>query len=176
MVQESSLIAEAVQGNQEAFANIRSRYRGVVRGEVVRWAGSFEGEDLEQEVWMKVWTHLSRFQVDKPLAPWLQVVARNHCTDWWRKRQRRGTTVSLEDREVHQQVAPSGDPAHRSAVVQALADLPPEERRLLTLRYFEGCSCEQIARLQGRSVGAVKVALHRARTSLRDVLKKIGQM
>ena len=60
----------------------------------------------------------------------------------------------------------------RAAVTEAVRALPPKQRDVVYLFYYERCSVAETAKLLGRRESAVKTALHRARKQLRDMLKE----
>ncbi len=125
-----------------------------------------DAEDLTQEILMRLFQNLERYDPTQPFLPWFRTVAAN-CTINWRSRRsnRRGTSLDparapgVEDREPD------------TGLPQAIADLPPEYQVCLTLKYLEDLGVQEIAEAMKVPVGTVKTWLFRAREILKDRLK-----
>lgn len=179
---ESELVARARDGDDEAFERIVSAYGRRIVGYCHKMAGrSMNAEDLAQEVFVKLYLALPRFDTSKPLAPFLFRIAHNHCLDALRRK--RVPTVSLvrEDGEgkasevEHPDARPSPEElAQRAevmdAVEEALGSLPAPYRSALVLYHVEGMSYEEISRTLGVPMGTVKARIHRGREKLQQKL------
>jgi RNA polymerase sigma-70 factor (ECF subfamily) len=138
-----------------------------------------EAEDLTQETFLRAYRFLSRYDAGRPFKNWLYTIATNVGLNALRARRRRGVSISLE---ASHNVAPDFPlPTHdgRYAVAHrdlqdelagALEQLPPQPALLIHLHYHEGMSIAEAAEIAGLSEGAAKVALHRARKRLREIL------
>ena len=139
-----------------------------------------EAEEVVGDVFVKVWRHVHRHDPRRgPLVPWVLSITRNRALDelrrrrrWWRKADRlgraQGPEEQLENPAPHEAAVP-GWPLHRE-VHAALASLPDELRRVVTLAYFEGLSHSQIARRLRQPLGTVKTRLRAAHQKLTDQL------
>ncbi|PYO28736.1 MAG: hypothetical protein DMD73_04595 [Gemmatimonadetes bacterium] len=139
-----------------------------------------EAEEVVGDVFVKVWRHVHRHDPRRgPLVPWVLSITRNRALDelrrrrrWWRKADRlgqaQGPEEQLENPAPHEAAVP-GWPLHRE-VHAALASLPDELRRVVTLAYFEGLSHSQIARRLQQPLGTVKTRLRAAHQKLTDQL------
>jgi len=139
-----------------------------------------EAEEVVGDVFVKVWRHVHKHDPRRgPLVPWILSITRNRALDelrrrrrWWRKADRweqaQGTDEEAGDRAPHEAAVP-GWPLHRE-VHAALAALPDELRRVVTLAYFEGLSHSQIARRLQQPLGTVKTRLRAAHRKLTDQL------
>lgn len=145
-----------------------------------------EAEDVLGAVFEQVWSRIHLHDPARgPLVPWVLSIARNRSVDllrrrrrWWRK----GERVERERLAVGEVVVPPdaagaeaavpGWPVHR-AVHQAVAGLPPEQRRVVLLAYFEGLSHMEIARRTGDPLGTVKTRLRLAHRKLEDSLRHL---
>jgi len=137
-------------------------------------------EDVVGEVFAKVWRQVHRHDPRRgPLVPWILSITRNGALDelrrrqrWWRKadrwRQAQGAGEEVDNPAPHEAAVP-GWPLHRE-VHAALATLPDEQRRVVTLAYFEGLSHSQIARRLQQPLGTVKTRLRAAHERLTDQL------
>ena len=139
-------------------------------------------EEVVGDVFVKVWRHVHKHDPSRgPLVPWILSIARNRALDelrrrqrWWRKADRWGRAQGAEAGEEvanpgpHEAAVP-GWPLHRE-VHAALATLPDDLRRVVTLAYFEGLSHSQIARRLQQPLGTVKTRLRAAHHKLADQL------
>ncbi|MCR4323239.1 MAG: RNA polymerase sigma factor [Candidatus Azambacteria bacterium] len=132
--------------------------------------------DLTQECFFKTWQHLSK---DKKAITntkaFLYTVARNLVIDYWRSKEKHATV----DIEAASYVIDDGNDVHHEAVLQdearyllrLLKNIPEESREILTLRYTDGLSFEEIAVITGKSNVAIRVHTHRALKKLRSYMK-----
>lgn len=176
----ASLVRRARQGDDGAFEEIVNLYGRRIVAYCHRMAGA-SAEDLAQEIFVKLYLALPRFDLEKPLTPFLFRIAHNHCLDMLRKK--RVPTVSLVrdgeegGREIdHPNGRPSPeDLAQRAevlgAVEEAMNSLPPAYRSALVLRHVEGLSYEEIAETLGLPMGTVKARIHRGRERLQQKLR-----
>jgi len=120
------------------------------------------GEDVAQEAFIRLW---SRGPTRRPDADyWLFRVARNLGLDWIKTEARRNKRDHLAAETAD---GPAFDPEDQAQVRRAVTALAPRDREVLLLREFSEMSYEQIARVVGRTVNAVKQDLFRAREHLR---------
>jgi RNA polymerase sigma-70 factor (ECF subfamily) len=174
------VVAAAQGGDEQAFAAIVEHYQRAVFA--VAWRMSHDAalaEDLAQEVFLRLWRKLDRFDLSKPLRPWLMRLATNTCINLLKKK--RVSTVSIHsepdeaDWREPADDAPSADEAVAHAELLerlelAIAELPEDYRVVVTLRHVNGLSYEEIAESLGRPLGTVKVRLFRARERLGKLL------
>ena len=128
-------------------------------------------EDIFQNVSVKALTKNVVFEHEGQLLSWAHVTARHEAIDWLRRQRRNVVALDAGVLELLEAewAAASGPPS--SARVDALRDCldatPAEGRRLLELRYFEGCSCEEAARAVGLGLDAVYQRLSRLHRALK---------
>lgn len=129
-------------------------------------------EDLRQDVLEGLYVAWPRVQ--DPFS-YARTAMTRRAVNRWRLRGRRGETALAGD-----WLRPVPDPAQaivdRSALVQALAQLPPRQRAVLVLRYFEDLTEADAAAVLGCSVGTVKSQSSRALAKLRDLMPSFGQL
>src|SRR5215472_12466972 len=140
-------------------------------------------DDLVQEVFLSVFTRLDRYQAREriPFEHWLSRLTINLCRDALRAERRRtpGQPLSAEALEwIGSLVADPAPPVDdvlgaRAAVEALLAELPAEDRLLLTLLSLEDRSLEEVSALTGRSGTALKVRAFRARRRLQDAARRL---
>ena len=133
-----------------------------------------EVEDLTAEVFRKALDGMARFEWrGAPFAAWLLRIAANLLLDRARHAQR----VAPGERELERQgerVASAVDAAalEQAELFRLVAELPPDQRRVIELRFAEERSVREIAAALGRSEGAVKQLQLRALRSLRERIRK----
>ncbi len=155
------LVDACVAGEPEAFEVIVERYRRRLYLLCYRFAGEHEdASDLAQEALVRAYRGIRRFRRQASLSTWLHRIAVNVCLS--RVAARKPTSELLQpDRIVDTR---ANDPAdgilHRERSAQlkaAIARLPKRQRAVVVLRVYHDLPHEEIARILGSSVGAVKV-------------------
>jgi RNA polymerase sigma-70 factor (sigma-E family) len=141
----------------------------LLRGAVLLTGDRARAEDLVQEATLKVAQRWHRLQSQHPTAYARQIIYRDHISGWRRRREiPTGAVRDVPGRER--------DPDHRTVVLSALASLPPRQRAVVVLRYYEDLTERQTAEVLGIAVGTVKSQTHdalrnlRALTSLHDLI------
>ena len=169
----------ALEGNQDAFADIVSAYQDSVYNLCYRMLGErSEAEDAEQEAFLRAYLNLTRYDPARSFKTWLLSIASNYCID--RLRRRRLQWMSLDDEPVADRLAlhsndPEPEPAtlnkEQSIAIQALLhELSPDYRAVVVLRYWYDYSYAEIADIMDTTESAVKSRLFRARQALADKL------
>ena len=179
---ERQWIAAARAGDPEAFCRIVELYQDRIFTFLLRMVRQREeAEDLAQETFVRAWQYLSRYDSRWAFRTWLFTIARNLAVNVLRRP--RAMIVSLDggDDTLPPAALASFDasPAERATVreqkqrlAKALDHLSPQAAMAFTLFYQEQMSIAEIARAVGSTRGAVKVALHRARETLRTQLRE----
>ena len=122
-----------------------------------------EAQDVVQEAFCRAlrrWSSVSRY--DDPVA-WVRRVAWNLAVSRWRRSR---TALSFLRRQRLQEPQVEGPSTDRIELVEALATLPPAQRRAMVLHYLGDLSVAEIAEREHVAVGTVKSWLHRGRTAL----------
>lgn len=134
-----------------------------------------DAEDVTQEVFLRAFRSLRRWDPARPLRPWLVGIAVNRCRTWLAQRARRPATADyLQDSAP---APPDDDAAELLAEIEAaVADLRPDYQTVFVLFHEHGQPYEDIAAAVGRPVGTVKTWLHRARLELLDRLRRRGMV
>lgn len=162
---EAALVERIRSGDETAMADIYDRYSGIVYGVALRVLGNTTAaEDVLQEVFLQLWRNPNAFDANRGRLPaWLAVIARNRAIDHLRKRP---PEDDIEDLPISTGVNLEGEAAQRLAVDKirtVLAQLPPEQRRVLEMAFFEGMTHTEIAAKCGEPLGTIKT---RIRTGL----------
>ena len=176
----ASLMKAAQEGDAEAYATLMLELAARLR-QIVRHRRPFlahaDIEDLVQDTLLSVHAVRATWDPDRPFIPWLLAITRNRLADGARRYARTGAReVSVEELDVtffgvgtNTSSEEFGDP---EALVQAIADLPPGQRTAIELLKLREMSLKEAAAASGTSVGALKVATHRAMETLRRKLTR----
>jgi RNA polymerase sigma-70 factor (ECF subfamily) len=169
---ELDLIAQAQQGDRQAFGELVRRHREGVINVVYRMCGDVNvAEDAAQEAFIRAWQHLPGYRPRSPFRNWVYRIATNVALDVLR-RERETVDIdalSLATSDGGPEAAVEG--AERGERVrEAVLALPPASRAVLVLREYEGLSYREIADALGIPIGTVMSRLNYARNRLRESL------
>ena len=172
------LMARAQGGDAAAYATLLRAMVPVLRGYAARRLG--EGPDAEDAVQeMLIAVHAIRHTYDpaRPFGPWLLTIARRRVIDQLRRRSRRlereAPEAAVERPDATDELGPLAATIRLvevRAALAAVADLPPRQREAVRLLRLEQLALDEAATASGQSVGALKVACHRALKSLQRAL------
>jgi RNA polymerase sigma-70 factor, ECF subfamily len=163
----SQLVRRATGGDLSAFEELmRSLQRRVYGFAYQHLRDADEAHDLAQEIFVKLYRNLARYDPDRPFEPWFWKLAANTTINYRRKHA--PTPV-----ESHEQEATGLDPTlphHDPTLLDALAQLDPAYRLPILLHYYADLSLEQVSQTLNLTIPALKSRLHRARAQLRNSL------
>ncbi|HET9980591.1 MAG TPA: sigma-70 family RNA polymerase sigma factor, partial [Ktedonobacterales bacterium] len=191
---ERALIARGQQGDRAAFNALVEKYQGAAYALALRMLGDPDTAcDVTQEAFFSAYRALATFH-GASFRAWLLRIVANGCYDVFRARGRQPAT-SLEALLEHDDasssdahlpggmVDPSWNPeetALRSETMRtieaALLQLPPEQRLAIVLCDIQGLAYEEVARIMETPLGTVKSRIARARTQLRTLLTRQGEL
>jgi RNA polymerase sigma factor (sigma-70 family) len=176
----AALMRAAQGGGADAYAELMQELAGRVR-RIVRRRRAFlehaDVEDLVQDVLLSVHAVRATYDATRPFLPWVLAITRNRLADAARRYARHGAhEVVIDDLDVtffsertNTMEATYGDPA---ALKEAIADLPSGQRSAIEMLKLREMSLKEAAAASGTSIGALKVATHRAMDALRRKLTK----
>jgi len=175
MNSSADLIAQACQGDEEAFRLIFERYsRPVISFLYDLVSDRGLAEELTQETFVRAYRNLPTMREETKLSTWLFGIARNVAREALRSRARDNDQVDLDDKAV-QSLSDGGlVPVERllgkelnEVIRRSLAALDEDKRLVFTLKIFQQCSYEEMAEITGFSIAKLKTDLHRARSEMR---------
>jgi RNA polymerase sigma-70 factor (ECF subfamily) len=172
---ERGLMAQVARGDPAAFAELAQRYSGKLMAVAGRLLGSrADAEDAVQRAFLQCFAGAAGYDARWAVSTWLYRILTNICVDELR---RRATRNAHAERSAGALAAASGNhhpPAAYVDLHRALARVPREARVLLALRYVDGLSYGELARIRGISINTVKSQLARGKSLLRAELGKRG--
>jgi RNA polymerase sigma-70 factor (ECF subfamily) len=168
------LVERCLEKDDRAWEQIVSRYRKRVLHLAYKFTGRYEeAEDLMQEVFLRVFRGLDRFDREASFVTWLMSVARNHCIDHYRSKVRAREVLLDDVMDLQAMAAPTGNPHRmieeqdrRQLLRDALERLPERLQSAIILRDLMELSYDEIVARLGRPEGTVKSRLNRGRAAL----------
>jgi RNA polymerase sigma-70 factor (ECF subfamily) len=170
---DSALIARAKE-DPEVFGALYERYVGNIYNYIYYRTGNHhDAEDLTAHTFHRAMRHFSRY-VDRgaPFSAWLYRIAHNVVANWHRDRSRQ-QIVSIEQLSLptvrqDNPAAVAEDRDRQDELLDAVRRLPADRQQLLILKFVEQMSNLEIARVMGRTEGAIKSLYHRTLVALRS--------
>jgi RNA polymerase sigma-70 factor, ECF subfamily len=182
---DEDLVRRCRSGEEDAFSQLYHRYRKPVLCTAYRITRNVEdAQEAAQEIFLKVYRSLPEWNPNRSkLSTWLYRLAANHAIDRWRAQQRRLRWEASGPAESQDYRNSAADPRNEplgvlernemaNEIRRCSRRLPRLQRRLFILRHFYGMGLEEIARIEGRSLGTVKGLLFRAAGTMRRMLTR----
>jgi RNA polymerase sigma-70 factor (ECF subfamily) len=177
----SSLVQRTIGGDTAAFEQLIIRYERRVFTLAMKLLGSTEdAQDAAQEVFLRIFKYIHRFDLNKPLEPWLLQATVNVCRNIGRARQRRWKTfpttiepdlaIISEARDPH---AGLSEEQERQILWKALDTLPEKERLAVILRDIDGLKTSEVAEILGSSETTVRSQVSRARVRMKEAIEQL---
>jgi len=167
-------LERARQGDDDAFALLVETYQKPVYNLCYRMLGDGqEAEDAAQESFWRAYQALQRYDPERSFITWLLSIAAHYCID--QQRRRRIPTFSMDD--IMEELVPDNAPSPEKETARSeeqrmlqglIAEMKPQDRAALILRYWYDFSEQEISQALSLSVSAVKSRLHRARLQLAE--------
>lgn len=176
MQDERSLVRRAQQQDKEAFAELYEAYFDkIYRYIVLKIGDRTEAEDMTQQVFLKALKSLPSYKwKDVPFSAWLYRIAHNQMVDHFRKSSRQQSCELTEEIIPDD---PDDNPQHQTELkvdiqnlVKAARQLTKAQQEVIALRFSSDLPVAEVARLMGRSEGAIKALQHSAVVALRKIM------
>lgn len=171
-------LAEAQAGDEAAFVRLfRDVHPALLR--YLRVIAPEAAEDVAGETWLQVVTGLASFSgEEEAFRAWLFTIARHRAVDAGRSRERR-RTIPLERGGAAERLGPDAadvalERISTRAVLALISALPRDQAEIIMLRVVAGLDTHAVARIVGKSPGAVRVAAHRALRRLAATIDRAG--
>jgi len=135
-----------------------------------------DADDLLQNTFMKAWAALDSFRGESQINTWLYRIASNETLTFLASQRMKNVTTSLEMEEVlltnlRSDAYFSGDEAQEK-LQQAILTLPEKQRMVFNMKYFDDLKYEEMEKVLGTSVGALKASYHYAVKKIETFLKE----
>lgn len=181
---DRALVTRILKGDRDRFTELMKRYERRIVNFVYRITHRYEeAHDLAQEIFVKAYYALDRYDPKYNFSTWLFRIAQNSAIDSVRRKTlvevplARPTWEDSSTKEDREFADPGISPERalknkqlKAAIEQAVEDLPGDYRELIQLRHYAELSYEEIATMKQLPLGTVKNKLFRARNLLKDVL------
>jgi len=178
MDEDAVLIRKCLAGEKGAFENLVSRYKNLVYGIALNiLSNRDEAADVTQEVFLKVWENLHRYNPEYSFKTWVARIAVNHSINVSQK-QKRSAAAAWDEDTVLRIPTDSGIPdeellsrEEQERVRAAVESLPEMYRLMIILFHQQSLSYDEICQITGYPLSIVKNRLYRARKMLCAKLK-----
>ena len=174
-VPDDELVRRCRAGDPSAMRQLVERFQGDVYGLCCRMLRNpHDAEDVAQEVFIRVFRSLGRWDASRPFKPWVVAIAVNRCRTFIGRRGKLPELVEYLAETLATKPEPTdGDELH-AEIRSAVDDLRPDYRTVFVLFHEQGQAYDEIAEAVGRPVGTIKTWLHRARAEILARLRRRG--
>ncbi len=171
---DADLAQRSLAGDEQAMRSLVERYQGPVFGLSYRMVGNREdAEDVVQDVFLRVFRSLHRWDPLRPMKPWVLMIAANRCRTVLQRRSRQALpTEHVAHIAIDEGRTGAEDLAEELQL--AIEKLRDEYRVCFVLFYQQELSCSEIGEIMDCPLGTVKTWLHRARRELAEHLQRRG--
>lgn len=176
---DGEIVAAVRAGDVEPYALLVLRHQEAVRKVVAALLREWhQTEDIVQQVFIKAFFALDRFEKGRPFAPWVKEIARNEARQELRRQEREGRRLDFYGQHLLTEGLDDAGDAGRARLEELLwrcrETLAPHVSEVIAQRYQLGRSFQEIAAQIGRTVEATRQMLSRARVALRDCVERMG--
>ncbi|MEA4960725.1 RNA polymerase sigma factor [Lutispora sp.] len=179
------LLLSCKKRDKQAFSELCKSYERYLFTLCFRYAGNeHDALDLVQEIYIKIFRFIDKYNIDKPFHPWIRKVAVNTCLNFIREI--KSNVISLNavanNNVPLEEILPSCEDLEyriekielKKTIEKLLKELTPRQRMVISLRYYEDLTYKDIALTLDQPIGTVKTDLYRARNALKEYLS--GEM
>jgi RNA polymerase sigma-70 factor (ECF subfamily) len=183
---DGELITLIITENREAYTELFARYQKKLFTYIYHLVGNREEtEDILQNVFSKTYKNIEHFDVERKFSSWIYRIAHNEAVNYLKRKSKR-YTVSWDDISTSKdkldsasnEELPEDRIGHQEIVKEidkALEKIPKKYQEILTMRYFQEYSYEEMAKILGKPVNTVGTLINRAKKKLLEVVKEEGK-
>lgn len=178
-IDEKALIAELTDPKKQraAFSKVITLYQEQLYWQIRKLLINHDDTaDVLQNTFLKAWSNIGSFRGDSKLSTWLYTIAHNESITFLTKAQAEREMIADDpDEYLQQQIMADkyfdGDETQKKLLC-AIATLPPKQRQVFNMRYFDEMPYEEISGILQTSVGALKASYHFAVEKITEFFKK----
>ena len=173
---DAAIVARVLRGNAEAFRELVERYRDQYARYALHMLGNREdAEEALQDAFTRAYRSLARCEDPERFGAWLFRILVNRCRTAGTRRGRRARTFVTDDAALlgASEEHPEDQAAWREEIDRALQQLRSEQREAFLLKYVEELGYDEMSRMTGVGVSALKMRVMRACERLRDLLSEV---
>lgn len=163
------IIERAKDGDKEAMSEIFEMYKDyVIRSSYIMLGRVEEAEDVTENVFFKIFTHIESFDIERDFRPWLSRIIINETRNYINKNK----MTLFKDNNTNQEYIESSINLNREEIMdirEGLKKLTQKEKEIITLRYYDELTIEEISKILKLPKNTVKVRIHRTLKKLRGV-------
>ncbi len=183
--EDAALVQAVVEGASDALAALYDRHSGMLMGLAYRVLGdAADAEEVLQEAFFQVWNQADRYDPSRSsVSTWLVLITRSRAIDRLRSRRVAERTIGAAQKEnATTHTSPEGvrdvfKQERRRRLLQEMGNLPPEQRQVLEMAFFEGMTQSEIADKTSIPLGTVKtrtlLAVKKLRKALQDEVEEL---
>ncbi len=173
-------ISKCLAGRSESFEALITKYKNLVYSIALNTlVNKNDAADVTQEVFLKAWSNLSRYNPEFSFKTWIAKITVNHCININQKNKR---MAAWDDEEMEKVASEGFSPEEevlnrekRQTVQKAIESLPEMYRIVIQLYHQESLSYEEICTITGHPMSIVKNRLYRARKLLAEELSMYSE-
>lgn len=182
---EAGLVGRIAGGDAAALGELYDRFSGMLLGLATKILGDpADAEEVLQEVFVQVWKQAGRYQTSRSsVSTWLVLITRSRSIDRLRSRNVKLRTASEARKEnPNPHASPKGlanvwMEERQKRLGEELAKLPPEQREVLEMAYYQGMTQREVSETTGTPLGTVKtrtlLALKKLRAALESEIEEL---
>jgi len=168
-----ALIDQSRRGSREAFGELIRQFEGRVFNYLAQFTGNaHDAQDLTQDTFVKAWRGIGRFQSSGSFSAWIFIIARRTALNHFRSRRHESTSEPPEEIDESTPARMFEESEERASLWALARKLKPAQYEVLWLRYGEGLSVQETARVMRTNPIRVRVLLHRGRAALAPLLEQ----
>ncbi|MFH1700964.1 MAG: sigma-70 family RNA polymerase sigma factor [Candidatus Zixiibacteriota bacterium] len=179
MTGEMELIEKAAKGDKNAFTELVREYQNRIFGFVMRMTANREAAlDLTQDTFLAAWQNLNGFRQDAQFSSWLFQIAANKTKNYLKKAKRELPLPDDFDTPSSEE-SPHGKIVNKESgqkIMEVVTDLPPRQKLVFNMRYYEQMKFNEIAEVLEISASAAKTNYAEALKKLKISMSKFYEM
>ena len=170
-IDDKTIIKQYLQGDEKSLEILIKKYLNPIYGFVYKNVGNIAGaEDITQEVFIKVWKNLKKFDLEKEFKPWIFQIAKNASIDYLRRKKNISYELPENLKEKSKDII--NTLSDKKEAKEVIKNLPVKEAKLINLRFKDGLGFKEIAEIFKESVNTIKSRYRRIIIKLRKEAPK----